>query len=76
MNKKAIPGYLSRIEFWIFIFFIIRLFHITYPPVETAHSWRQSDVLMIARNFTEVSGDISLPLTLVSENSNFKVHKL
>ncbi len=33
----------------------------TYPPIETAHSWRQSDVMMIARNFYEVSPNILFP---------------
>lgn len=50
--------------------FIIRLFHITYPPLETAHSWRQSDVLMVARNFYESSPNILYPRIDYGGNSS------
>ena len=67
MNLKDLTG---RIELWILLFFIIRLFHITYPPLETAHSWRQSDVLMVARNFYENSANILYPRVDYGGNSS------
>jgi hypothetical protein len=51
----------SRIEFWIVLFFIIRLFGITNPPLESAHNWRQTTGLMVARNFFEIDPNILYP---------------
>ncbi|MBN1597984.1 MAG: hypothetical protein JW894_06795 [Bacteroidales bacterium] len=48
-------------KFWLLIFFIIRLFHITQPPIETQHSWCQTTVLMGARNFYEIEVNILYP---------------
>lgn len=50
-----------RIEFWIFIFFLIRLIGITNPPLEIGHNWRQVTGLMVARNFLEVDANILYP---------------
>jgi hypothetical protein len=43
-------------EYWwiILLFFIIRLYGITDPPLEIQHSWRQCTGLMIARNFLTI----------------------
>lgn len=51
----------NRIEFWIFIFFLIRLIGITNPPLEVSHSWRQVTGLMVARNFLELDANILYP---------------
>lgn len=42
-------------EAWIGLFFIIRLYGIWYPPLETWHSWRQTLTAMMARNMSEGS---------------------
>ncbi|NOU48014.1 MAG: hypothetical protein HOO86_13265, partial [Bacteroidales bacterium] len=49
------------IRFWIVLFFIIRLYGITNPPLEVSHSWRQTTVTMVARNFYEVDANIFYP---------------
>lgn len=49
------------IRFWIILFFLIRLYGITLPPLETAHSWRQTTVTMTARNFYETDANILYP---------------
>ena len=51
----------SDIRFWILLYFIVRLFNITQPPMEVAHNWRQSTGLMVARNFYEVDNNIFYP---------------
>ncbi|MBA3680173.1 MAG: glycosyltransferase family 39 protein [Bacteroidetes bacterium] len=58
MQMKSILG---DIRFWIFLFFIVRLFHITNPPLEVSHNWRQTTVTMPARNFFEGENNILLP---------------
>ena len=50
-----------NIKFWIIAFFILRLFHITNPPLEVSHNWRQTTVTMVARNFEEVNNNIFYP---------------
>jgi len=52
---------LNDIRFWLLIFFVIRLFGITDPPIEVEHNWRQATVTMAARNFFEVSNNIAYP---------------
>src|SRR5688572_20790329 len=49
------------IRFWIVFFFILRLYGITFPPLEVGHNWRQTDGLMIARNFYEIDSNFFLP---------------
>lgn len=49
------------IRFWIFLFFVIRLYGITNPPLEVAHNWRQTTVTMVARNFYETDSNILYP---------------
>jgi hypothetical protein len=53
--------YLSRVEFWIALFFVVRLIGITNPPLEAGHNWRQVTGLMVARNFVEVDASILYP---------------
>ncbi len=59
--------YFKKIEFWIFLFFIIRLWGITDPPLEAGHHWRQVTGLMVSRNFLEVDSNIFFPR--VDENN-------
>jgi hypothetical protein len=54
-------------RFWIIFFFLIRMYGITNPPLEVAHNIRQTDGLMIARNFYERSADIRYPTIDVAE---------
>ncbi len=51
----------SDIRFWIVLYFVIRLFHITQPPLEIAHNWRQCTGLMVSRNFYEEDPNIFYP---------------
>ncbi|MFA5419191.1 MAG: glycosyltransferase family 39 protein [Bacteroidales bacterium] len=46
---------------WILLFFVIRLFGITLPPIEAAQNWRQCNVAMVARNFYETDANIFYP---------------
>ena len=61
MVKTITMKLLKDIRFWIFLFFLIRLFGITDAPLEMGHNWRQSLTNMIARNFFEVSPNIFYP---------------
>lgn len=45
----------------IALLFILRLFHITDPPLEVAHNWRQTTSLMVARNFHQLDANILYP---------------
>lgn len=58
MNFKFI---FKDIRFWIFLFFILRLYGITNPPLEIGHNWRQTTVTMVARNFLEIDNNILYP---------------
>lgn len=51
----------KRIEFWLLIFFFVRLIGITNPPLEIGHNWRQVTGLMVTRNFLEVNSNILYP---------------
>jgi hypothetical protein len=59
--EMSIKSWLSNIVFWIALFFIIRLFGISNPPLEVEHNWRQTTVTMVARNFLEVDAHILYP---------------
>jgi 4-amino-4-deoxy-L-arabinose transferase-like glycosyltransferase len=61
MDKTSAIKIVRDIRFWIFLFFLIRLFGITDPPLEAMHSWRQALTNMIARNFLEISPNILFP---------------
>lgn len=52
---------LLDIRFWIVLFFVVRLYGITLPPLEIGHNWRQTDGMMIARNFYENNANIFYP---------------
>lgn len=60
MSFKFEP-YLKDFRWWIVLFFFVRLLGITNPPLDTEHSWRQSTVAMVARNFQEVDSNIFYP---------------
>lgn len=52
---------LTDIRFWIVLFFVLRLYGITDPPLEIAHNWRQVCGNMVTRNFYEVDANILYP---------------
>ena len=52
---------LRDIRLWLLLFFAMRLIGIANPPLETAHHWRQTTVLMVARNFHEQGIDLLHP---------------
>jgi len=52
---------LYDVRLYLFVYFLLRLAFITAPPLETAHGWRQSTGLMVARNFYEVDANIMYP---------------
>ena len=59
---EAFFNYLpKKIEFWIILFFIIRLIGIQNPPLENIHNFRQSTVWMVARNFKNIDNNILYP---------------
>lgn len=53
-------------RFWVALFFFLRLYGITLPPIETGHAWRQTFTCMVARNFLEQDPNIFLPRTDLS----------
>jgi 4-amino-4-deoxy-L-arabinose transferase-like glycosyltransferase len=53
--------WLGDIRFWILLFFVLRLYGITNPPLEIGHNWRQTLTNMIARNFLEMDNNIFYP---------------
>lgn len=57
----GIKHFFSDSRFWILLSFILRLYHITNPPLEVVHNWRQTTVTMPARNFVETGPDILFP---------------
>lgn len=59
--RTSIQNCLKDIRFWIFLFFLLRLYGITDPPLEIAHNWRQTTGNMVARNFYEVDNNIFFP---------------
>ena len=60
-NTILAGKYLSQINFYLIVFFVLRLYHISNPPLEVAHNWRQTTVTMVARNFYEVNNNILYP---------------
>lgn len=49
------------IRFWILLLVLIRLVGVTNPPLENSHSWRQTTVTMVARNYYETDPNILYP---------------
>jgi 4-amino-4-deoxy-L-arabinose transferase-like glycosyltransferase len=58
---RPLKNSFSDIRFWIVLFFFLRLYAITDPPLEIAHNWRQVTVCMSARNFAETDSNIFYP---------------
>ena len=58
MNLKEL---IKDYRVWVILFFVVRLYHISNPPLEVAHNWRQTTVTMAARNFLETDPNILLP---------------
>ncbi|HEX2617385.1 MAG TPA: glycosyltransferase family 39 protein, partial [Flavobacteriales bacterium] len=54
-------AWLGDIRTWILLFALVRLIGITDPPLEAAHNWRQTTVLMVARNYYEQGPDLLHP---------------
>lgn len=62
INKKDFcKKIFSDIRFYLILFFIVRMYGITHPPLEAAHHWRQSLVAMVSRNFLEENNNIFYP---------------
>lgn len=61
MDRSTLARWTADIRFWVAIAFVVRLFGITNPPLETSHHWRQTSVLMVARNFVEQGVDLLHP---------------
>lgn len=59
--KGHIVRWLGDIRFWIVVLALLRLYGIANPPLEVSHSWRQTTVAMVARNFYEVDANIFYP---------------
>jgi hypothetical protein len=57
---------LKDIRFWILFFFLVRMYGITFPPLEIGHNWRQADMLSIARNFYEHDANPLYPVVDVA----------
>ena len=53
--------YDKKLMLLIGFLFVIRLFHITNPPIEVAHNWRQTTSLMVARNYYQLDHNILYP---------------
>lgn len=58
---KSMFKYLSDIRFWLILFFLVRLYGITNPPLDAAHNWRQTTVTMVARNYHEIDSRMMFP---------------
>ncbi|HEY9049502.1 MAG TPA: glycosyltransferase family 39 protein [Ohtaekwangia sp.] len=60
-TTQSAVRFFKDIRFWILFFFLLRMYGITFPPLEVGHNWRQTDGLMIARNFYERDANIFYP---------------
>jgi len=67
-DKEILSRYTGDIRVWIALFFLLHLTTITLPPLEPASTWRQTDGLMVARNFYEVDNNIMYPRVDVGGN--------
>ncbi|HNY02673.1 MAG TPA: glycosyltransferase family 39 protein [Bacteroidales bacterium] len=50
-------------RFWLLLFTAVRLYGITFPPLESNHTWRQTFTCMVARNFLEEDPNLFTPRT-------------
>ena len=60
-RRKLSGRVFGDIRLYIGLFFLVRLFGITHPPLETGHNWRQALTAMIARNFVEQKASLFYP---------------
>jgi 4-amino-4-deoxy-L-arabinose transferase-like glycosyltransferase len=58
---KSLSVHTRFVLAFIAVMFLLRLFHITNPPIEVAHNWRQTTSLMVARNFHQIDANILYP---------------
>lgn len=61
ISRSVLLNLVRDVRFWIFLFFAVHLTTITLPPLEPGSAWRQTDGLMIARNFYETDSNILYP---------------
>jgi len=59
--RQQLLTLIKDIRFWIILFFFLHLTTITLPPLEPGSTWRQTDGLMVARNFFEHNHNILYP---------------
>jgi hypothetical protein len=59
-------SYLFDIRVWLASSLILHMFGLIEPPLEPGTTWRQTDTLIIARNFYEGAGQIFFPVTDVA----------
>lgn len=57
----TIRSWMGDNRFWVALAFALRLIGIGNPPLETSHHWRQTSVLMVARNYAEHGVDLLHP---------------
>lgn len=58
---KSLSIHTRFVMAFLAVMFALRLFHITDPPIEVAHNWRQTTSLMVARNFHQLDANILYP---------------
>jgi hypothetical protein len=58
---KTLSSQTRFILIFIAMLFVVRLFHITNPPIEVGHNWRQTTSMMVARNFHQLDANILYP---------------
>ena len=59
--RDLLKTYEGKVIVLIVLLFAVRLFHITDPPIEVSHNWRQTTSLMVARNFYQLDNNIFYP---------------
>lgn len=59
--KAFLSVAVGDIRFVIGLFFILRFFGLTNAPLEVAHNWRQTDMMMVAKNLAEDPASICFP---------------
>jgi hypothetical protein len=60
-NRSDLIRYASDVRFYLALFFLIRLWGITNPPLDGNHGWRQAQTCMVARNMLEVENNPLYP---------------
>jgi len=58
---KSLSVHTRFVVVFIATMFVLRLFHITDPPIEVAHNWRQTTSMMVARNFHQLDANVLYP---------------